>query len=151
MLVSDLITEGNLMPDLQAEDKNSAYSLMLQHLTDKGIISKDLISSSLQALQIREDKMTTAMGGGFALPHATIPKLPSLCTLLARSPKGVPCEAMDGKLVTIFFLILVPPDQNQTHLQTLATVAKFFNRRGIKSKILQALGSAEILELLRLP
>ena len=151
MLVSDLITEGNLMPDLQAEDKKSAYSIMLQHLADRGIISKDLIPSSLQALQIREDKMTTAMGGGFALPHATISKLPSLCTLLTRSPKGVPCEAMDGKLVTIFFLILVPPDQNQTHLQTLATVAKFFNRRGIKSKILQALGSAEILELLRLP
>ena len=151
MLVSDLITEGNLMPDLQAEDKQSAYGLMLQHLTNNGIISKDLIPSSLQALQIREDKMTTAMGGGFALPHATIPKLPSLCTLLARSPKGIPCEAMDGKLVTIFFLILVPPDQNQTHLQTLATVAKFFNRRGIKSKILQAPGSAEILELLRLP
>ena len=151
MLVSDLITEGNLMPDLQAEDKQSAYALMLQHLTKNGIISKDLIPSSLQALQIREDKMTTAMGGGFALPHATISKLPSLCTLLARSPKGVPCEAMDGKLVTIFFLILVPPDQNQTHLQTLATVAKFFNRRGIKSKILQAPGSAEILELLRLP
>ena len=151
MLVSDLITDGNLMPDLQAEDRESAYSLMLQHLADRGIISKDLIPSSLQALQIREDKMTTAMGGGFALPHATISKLPSLCTLLARSPKGVPCEAMDGKLVTIFFLILVPPDQNQTHLQTLATVAKFFNRRGIKSKILQALGSAEILELLRLP
>jgi len=151
VLVSDLITEGNLMPDLQAEDKKSAYSLMLQHLADNEIISKDLILSSLQALQIREDKMTTAMGGGFALPHATIPKLPSLCTLLARSPKGVPCEAMDGKLVSIFFLILVPPDQNQTHLQTLATVAKFFNRRGIKSKILQAPGSAEILELLRLP
>ena len=151
MLVSDLITEGNLMPDLQAEDKQSAYALMLQHLASNGNISKDLIPSSLQALQIREDKMTTAMGGGFALPHATISKLPSLCTLLARSPKGVPCEAMDGKLVTIFFLILVPPDQNQTHLQTLATVAKFFNRRGIKSKILQALGSAEILELLRLP
>jgi mannitol/fructose-specific phosphotransferase system IIA component (Ntr-type) len=151
VLVSDLITEGNLMPDLQAEDRKGAYSLMLQHLADNGLISKDLIPSSLQALQIREDKMTTAMGGGFALPHATIPKLPSLCTLLARSPKGVPCEAMDGKLVTIFFLILVPPDQNQTHLQTLATVAKFFNRRGIKSKILQAPGSAEILELLRLP
>jgi mannitol/fructose-specific phosphotransferase system IIA component (Ntr-type) len=151
VLVSDLITEGNLMPDLQAEDKQSAYALMLQHLANNRIIPKDLIPSSLQALQIREDKMTTAMGGGFALPHATIPKLPSLCTLLARSPKGIPCEAMDGKLVTIFFLILVPPDQNQTHLQTLATVAKFFNRRGIKSKILQAPGSAEILELLRLP
>ena len=97
------------MPDLQAEDKKSAYSLMLQHLADNGIISKDLILSSLQALQIREDKMTTAMGGGFALPHATIPKLPSLCTLLARSPKGVPCEAMDGKLVSIFFLFSSRP------------------------------------------
>lgn len=151
MLVSDLITEGNLIPDLQAEDRKGAYAVMMQHLAHNGIVAKDLVPSCLQALHAREDKMTTAMGGGFALPHATIPKLCSLCTLLARSPKGVPCDAMDGKLVTLFFLILVPPDHNQTHLQTLATVAKFFNRRGIKSKILQAPGSAEILELLRLP
>ena len=151
MLVSDLITDGNLIPDLQAEDKKGAYAIMMQHLAHKGIVANDLVPSCLQALHAREDKMTTAMGGGFALPHATIPKLSSLCTLLARSPKGVPCEAMDGKLVTLFFLILVPPDHNQTHLQTLATVAKFFNRRGIKSKILQAPGSTEILELLRPP
>ena len=151
MLVSDLINETNLLPDLQATDRPTAYRNMVQSLVDHGLIKKDLVESILQSLQAREDKMTTAMGGGFALPHATIPKLPNLCTLLARSPKGIPCDAVDGKLVTIFFLILVPPDQNQTHLQTLATVAKFFNRRGVKSKILQATGTPEILALLRSP
>lgn len=149
MSVSDLIHEKNLIPDLQAEDRKTAYQFMVQTLVDNGFVRKELMDSILQSLQAREDKMTTAMGGGFALPHATIPKLPSLCTLLARSPKGIPCDAVDGKLVTLFFLILVPPDHNQTHLQTLATVAKFFNRRGIKSKILQAPGTAEILALLR--
>lgn len=149
MVVSDLINESNLIPDLQAEDRKSAYLVMVQELVHKGFIKKDLLEPVLQSLQAREDKMTTAMGGGFALPHATIPKLPKLCTLLARSLKGVPCDAVDGKLVNIFFLILVPPDQNQTHLQTLATVAKFFNRRGVKSKMMQAAGSAEILALLR--
>ena len=124
---------------------------MIQALVDKAFIKKDLVSSVLQSLQAREDKMTTAMGGGFALPHATIPKLPKLVTLMARSLKGIACDAVDGKLVNIFFLILVPPDHNQAHLQTLATVAKFFNRRGIKSKILQAAGSAEILALLQTP
>lgn len=149
MLVSDLISEANLIPDLNALDRPSAYKVMVQHLADKGFVNRDLVQIILQSLQLREDKMTTAMGGGFALPHATIPKLPKLCTLLARSPKGIPCDAVDGKLVTIFFLILVPPDQNQTHLQTLATVAKFFNRRGVKTKILQAAGTPEILTLLR--
>lgn len=149
MVVSDLINESNLIPDLQAEDRKSAYLVMAQELVHKGFIKKDLLEAVLQSLQAREDKMTTAMGGGFALPHATIPKLPKLCTLLARSLKGIPCDAVDGKLVNIFFLILVPPDQNQTHLQTLATVAKFFNRRGVKSKMMQAAGSAEILALLR--
>lgn len=149
MLVSDLINETNLIPDLQASDRPTAYRIMTQTLADKGYIKKDMVESILQSLQAREDKMTTAMGSGFALPHATIPKLPKLCTLLARSPKGIACDAVDGKLVTIFFLILVPPDQTQTHLQTLATVAKFFNRRGVKSKILQAAGTPEILALLR--
>ena len=151
MLLSDLITETNLIPDLSAPDRSSAYRCMVQHLVDKGFIRKELIDPTLGLLQSREDKMTTAMGGGFALPHATIPKLSKLCTLLARSPKGISCDAVDGKLVTLFFLILVPPEQNQTHLQTLATVAKFFNRRGIKSKILQAPGAPEILALLRAP
>ncbi|MCX6935165.1 MAG: PTS sugar transporter subunit IIA [Verrucomicrobia bacterium] len=151
MLVSDLITERNLIPDLPVKDRATAHKVMLEHLVQQGFMPKDLIPSCLQSLQAREEKMTTAMGGGFALPHATIPKLPSLCTLLARSPLGVPCEAVDGKLVNIFFLILVPPDQNQTHLQTLATVAKFFNRRCIKSKLLQAAGVPEILDLLRAP
>ena len=122
---------------------------MVQALVDHGFINKDLINSVLESLQAREDKMTTAMGGGFALPHATIPKLPKLCTFMARSLKGIACDAVDGKLVNIFFLILVPPDHTQEHLQTLATVAKFFNRRGIKSKILQASGTTEILTLLR--
>ncbi|NCY20705.1 PTS sugar transporter subunit IIA [bacterium] len=149
MLVSDLISEANLIPDLNAKDRTSAYQVMVQHLADKGLVNKDLVHSILHSLQLREEKMTTAMGGGFALPHATIPKLSKLCTLLARSPKGIACDAVDGKLVTLFFLILVPPDQNQTHLQTLATVAKFFNRRGVKTKILQSAGTPEILTLLR--
>ena len=149
MALSDLITEANLIPDLDASDRPSAYRIMIQSLIDKGFVSKSLLDDILQSLQLREDKMTTAMGGGFALPHATIPKLPKLCTLLARSPKGIPCDAVDGKLVKLFFLILTPPDQNKTHLQTLATVAKFFNQRGVKSKILQATGTPEILPILR--
>ena len=149
MALSDLITEANLIPDLDASDRPSAYRIMIQSLIDKGFVSKSLLDDILQSLQLREDKMTPAMGGGFALPHATIPKLPKLCTLLARSPKGIPCDAVDGKLVKLFFLILTPPDQNKTHLQTLATVAKFFNQRGVKSKILQATGTPEILSILR--
>ena len=147
MLISELIPEKNLMAQLEAEDRPKAYRKMLEHLAAKGVIPKDLLPSAEKALQVREEKMTTAMGGGFAIPHATIPKLKQLATLFARCPGGVDCQAMDGKPVKLFFLILVPADQAQVHLQTLATVAKFFNRRGIKTKILEAKEPAEILQL----
>ena len=147
MLISELIQEKNLIAQLEAEDRPQAYRKMLEHLTAKCVITKDLLPSAEKALQVREEKMTTAMGGGFAIPHATIPKLKQLAALFARCPAGVDCQAMDGKPVKLFFLILVPADQAQVHLQTLATVAKFFNRRGIKTKILEAKGPAEILQL----
>ena len=147
MLISELIQEKNLIAQLEAENRPQAYRIMLEHLAGKGFIPKEVLPSAENALQIREDKMTTAMGGGFAIPHATIPKLKQLATLFARCPAGVDCQAVDGKPVKLFFLILVPADQAQIHLQTLATVAKFFNRRGIKTKILEAKEPVEILQL----
>lgn len=103
MLVPDLIKESNLIADLSAKDRNAAYGSMLQTLTDNGFIKKDIVASCLECLLAREAKMTTAMGGGFALPHATIPKLTKPCFLLARSLQGIDCEAVDGKLVNLFF------------------------------------------------
>ena len=132
---------------LEAKDRSQAHLKMLEQLVEKGFIAKEMLVPCQKALQAREEKMTTAMGGGFAIPHATIPKLKQLTTLFARCPAGVDCQAMDGKPVKLFFLILVPADQAQVHLQTLAAVAKFFNRRGIKNKILEAKEPAEILQL----
>jgi len=147
VLISELIQEKNLIAQLEAEDRPQVYQKMLEHLVAKSVIPKDVLPAAEKALQVRDEKMTTAMGGGFAIPHATLPKLKQLATLFARCPAGVDCQAMDGKPVKLFFLILVPADQAQVHLQTLATVAKFFNRRGIKTKILGAKEPAEILQL----
>ena len=151
MLISDLIQEDNLMAHLEAKDRAQAHLKMLEYLVEKGGMAKEFLLPSQKALQVREEKMTTAMGGGFAIPHATVPKLKKLVTLFARCPAGVDCSAMDAKPVKLFFLILVPADQAQTHLQTLATVAKFFNRRGVKTKILEAKGVADILTIFRAP
>lgn len=149
MLISDLIQENNLMAQLEAKDRAQAHFKMLEHLVAQRIMPKDLLESAQKSLQAREQKMTTAMGGGFAIPHASVPKLQKLITMFARCPAGVDCEAMDGKPVKLFFLILAPDHQTQTHLQTLAAVAKFFNRRGMKTKILEAKGPVEILALFR--
>jgi len=149
VVISDLIQENNLMAQLEAKDRPQAYFKMLEHLVAKRVMPKDLLESAQKSLQVREQKMTTAMGGGFAIPHASVPKLQNLITMFARCPAGVDCEAMDGKPVRLFFLILVPDQQAQTHLQTLAAVAKFFNRRGMKTRILEAKGPEEILALFR--
>ena len=149
MLISDLILNKNIIAHLEAKDRSHAYQKILEHAVAQCLLPKEMVTQAQKALQTREDKMTTAMGGGFAIPHATVAKLPAQVTLFARCPTGIDCAAMDGKPVKLFFLILMPGDKAQAHLQTLATVAKFFNRRGVKTKILEAKSSEDILAIFR--
>ena len=56
MLVSDLINEKNLLPDLVAKDRNSAYQTMVHSIVSNGFMKSDLSSPSLEGLQAREAK-----------------------------------------------------------------------------------------------
>ena len=71
--------------------------------------------------------MTTGIGFGLAIPHASTELVSTLQTGFFNCPKGVNWDALDNAPVTLIACFLVPQGQLNRHLHTLAKVAKCFH------------------------
>lgn len=76
----------------------------------------------LAALMAREREQCTALGGGVAIPHATVEGLDAAVVLDVTFDR--PVEWGDDELVTHAFVILVPPGQHQAHLELTADAVR---------------------------
>jgi nitrogen PTS system EIIA component len=120
------IRPRTILGNLQAKDRHEAFLEIIRHLIEVKLLPQDQQDPVLSALELREQKLTTAIGNSFALPHASIPRLPYTLTALARSREGIDCQAPDGKPVRLFYLVLVPSEEYAVHLRTVAAVTRFF-------------------------
>jgi len=101
----------------------------------------------LAALRAREETMSTGIGFGIAIPHASSDRVNEVVAAFGRSTAGIEFDSLDNAPVKFIVLFVVPKDQFQTHLRTLATIAKFLNDRGTRDKLAAAKTSEEILAI----
>lgn len=99
---------------------------ILQFIADMGektgvVKDRDLLYSGLQK---REDLMSTGIGGGIALPHATAPDVTEAAVFLVRLTKGIDYDALDAMPVDIVLSLVIPEDNTPLHLQLLAGVSR---------------------------
>jgi len=66
-----------------------------------------------------------------------------------RSTKGIEFDALDNAPVKFVVLFIVPKNQFQTHLRTLASIAKFLNDRSVRESLASAKSADEILAIFR--
>jgi len=102
----------------------------------------------LNSLMSRERMGSTGIGNGIALPHGRLLGLEKVIAIVVTSTPAINFDALDEKPVDIFFALLVPEEQTEGHLQTLATVAgKLSDKETIKA-IRRASTSDDILSAL---
>lgn len=89
-----------------------------------------------RALARREQAGSTALGGRFALPHASIPGIERPLTLLVRTREPIAFRASDHGPVSLMLAILVPErgDRN-VHLKLLALVAELMSQPGFRTRL----------------
>lgn len=96
-----------------------------------------------RALDRREQAASTALGDGFAIPHARIAGRERPLTLFMRTRAGIAFDAPDGKPVSDLLAIMVPADGNKDdHLQLLALIARLFSDGEFRSRLDTALDAA---------
>jgi len=103
----------------------------------------------LSSLLARERMGSTGIGNGIALPHGRLAGLENVIAIVVTSTPAIDFDAIDNKPVDIFFTLLVPQEQTEGHLQTLAMVAgKLSDKETIKT-IRKAQTSDDIIRALQ--
>src|SRR5207247_10405136 len=103
----------------------------------------------LTALRQREETMSTGIGFGIAIPHCSSDRLDEVVAAFGRSTRGIEFDALDNAPVKFVVLFIVPKNQFQTHLRTLASIAKFLNDRSVRESLASAKSTDEILSIFR--
>ena len=93
--------------------------------------------------------MSTGIGFGIAIPHCSSDRLEKVVAAFGRSSAGIEFDALDNAPVKFVVLFIVPKNQFQTHLRTLASIAKFLNDRSVRDQLANASSADEILSIFR--
>ncbi|MCB1621749.1 MAG: PTS sugar transporter subunit IIA [Thiothrix sp.] len=91
-----------------------------------------------QALEAREALGTTGIGGGVAIPHATLDGLdaPFLMPVILRKP--VEMDAVDEAPVDLVFLSLFPTGDQISPLKLMSAITRRLNEEGVAETLRKA-------------
>ena len=145
MTLGNLLSAETILPEMQATERYAAIAELVDLLVTHGQIDGPDRDTVLAALRAREETMSTGIGFGIAIPHASSERVTKVVAAFGRSTKGIEFESLDNALVKFVVLFVVPKDQFQTHLRTLAAIAKFLNDRNVRERLGTAPTAAEIL------
>jgi PTS system nitrogen regulatory IIA component len=146
MKLVPFLSAETIEPDLKSTDRRGVLSELAGLITRAGQVPEG--TDLLTILENREELGSTGIGDGIAIPHVRLKNLDVLRVAVGRSAGGVQFEAIDGKPVHLFFLLLAPEDSTGTHLRALAKVSRLLKNSSARRELLAAGSSREILEII---
>ncbi len=130
--IAQLLPESNIVLDLEATSKKRLFEQVGQLFEDRAQIARSTVFDSLFA---REKLGSTGLGQGIAIPHGRIKGLDHTLAAFVRPRQPIPFDAPDGKPVGQVFVLLVPEQATEEHLQLLSELAGMFTERSFRDQL----------------
>jgi len=147
--LGDILHRDQIIADLRATNRWEAIDELIANLVATGKIKPEHRDGITAAVRKRESSMSTGIGYGIGLPHASTDLIGEVVGAFGRSKQGVNFDALDGKPVNLVILLLVPQGQFQKHLHTVANIAKLLHQADFRLALEQAVDAEAILQIIR--
>jgi PTS system nitrogen regulatory IIA component len=144
-LVAKLLPPANVLLDLQVSSKKRLFEQVGLLFENNHGIARSLVFDSLFA---RERLGSTGLGQGVAIPHGRIKGLKDALGAFVRVEQAVAFDAPDGKPVQLLFVLLVPEQATEKHLQILSELAQMFSDRALRESMAAAPDGAALHQLI---
>ena len=139
--IAPLLLESNILLDAQAATKKQLFEQVAQLFENHAQLSRSVVFDSLSA---RERLGSTGLGQGIAIPHGRIKGLKEAAGAFIRPQQPIPFEAPDGRPVTQVFVLLVPEQATEDHLQLLSELAQMFSDKLFREELATITDPAEL-------
>ena len=146
--ILDALQEGRLF-ELPENDKAHALQF-LAHIIEA--FPETAAGTDVVGLVMKwEEATNTAIGKGWACPHARVPYEEDLMCVIGWSPKGIDYGAPDGKPVALVVMYLVPDNQRNHYLREISILVKALETYSGLEKLHEANGVERYPQLLARP
>lgn len=144
MNIEELLTPERVSFNLKGRTKEEAIDELIDLLFKDGQIkNKNLFKN---AVMKREEEFSTGVGNGVGIPHGKSKSVLSPSIALGISREGIDFDSMDGKPTHIIFLIAVPEEANNIHLNVLSYISRRLMHTDVREKLIKSQNYNEIIE-----
>jgi mannitol/fructose-specific phosphotransferase system IIA component (Ntr-type) len=146
MTLGDFLKPENVIADLDVPDRWQAIDRLVANLVETGRVAPSNRDAIFKAIEKRELSLSTGIGLGVGIPHASTDLINEVVGVFARSLQGIDFQSLDNQPVNVVTLFLVPHGQFQQHLPTLASIAKVLKNNDFRESVEKAKSSREIYD-----
>jgi len=146
MILTQILQPDCIKVPVENRDKEAVITELVDLLDANGLLlDRD---TALDAVITRERIQSTGTGAGIAIPHGKCNAVKELVMAIGIAHEPIEFESVDGKPVTILFLLVSPADQTGPHIQTLATISRIMMNEEFRQQLEKVTCADEVYELL---
>lgn len=143
MLLTELLTTDRIRVPLASRSRDAVLEELVGVLEEAGIVADR--EAVLRAVRQREEVLSTAIGGGVAIPHGKAEGVPQLAMAAGVAAEPLDFEALDGQPVRIFFLLVGPESAAGAHVKALSRISRLVRREDLRERLAAAASPAEFM------
>src|SRR3954468_19708585 len=144
-LVAKLLSPTHVITDLQVSSKKRLFEQAGLLFENQHGLARSMVFDSLFA---REKLGSTGLGQGVAIPHGRIKGLKEALGAFLRLAQPVPFDSPDGNPVHLVFVLLVPEQATEKHLQILSELAQMFSDKPLRESMSKAADAHALHQLI---
>jgi mannitol/fructose-specific phosphotransferase system IIA component (Ntr-type) len=138
MNLGDILSPSQILSEMRASNRWEAIEELINNLVTNAKIRPEDRESIIAVVKKRENSMSTGIGFGIGIPHASTDLIYEVVGAFGRSSQGIQFDALDNQPVKLVMLFLVPQGQFQKHLHTLANIAKLLHKTEFRQSLEEA-------------
>ncbi|MGB7160009.1 MAG: PTS sugar transporter subunit IIA [Tepidisphaeraceae bacterium] len=146
MRLTDILKPENIKVPLAATVKTDAIAELVNLLAENKSITdpKKVLDSVLD----REATRTTGIGNGLAIPHGKCTGTADLVMAIGKAATPIDFQAIDGRPVTLIWLLTSPPDKTGPHIHALARISRLMTIDKFRQALNQAQTGQDVYDII---
>ncbi|AQS10049.1 PTS system fructose-specific EIIABC component [Clostridium saccharobutylicum] len=146
MKIVDLLHKQGINLNISPASKNECINELVDLMDKTGNLNNK--EEYKKAILAREELSTTGIGDGIAIPHGKTKAVKQASLAAAVSKKGVDYDSLDGMPAHLFFMIAVPDNSDNLHLEVLARLSTILMDESFRTSLINCTDKDEFLRLI---
>jgi len=145
MKVYELLNTKNILTQFKSENKDDVINELVDLLKgDERVLDLEDIRKCVFE---REEKMSTGVGKGFAIPHGKTNSVTDIIAAFGKSETPIEYNSLDGEPVHLVFLLIGKENLLAKHIKLLSRISRLMNNEEFRKRLVEAESKESILHL----